>query len=195
MKKIIAILFLPLLFGACSFINNAFNQPQLDRVVKIYIRPSSNLTNQFGIDMEFMLAFANEIQRDGRLTFVNSRGQADAVVSLSIISYDNEPLTYDANMNVEQYKLSVIFKATLANASDNQLVWVKDRATVMQIYRGVATIEGGLANQSQARAALWEKASRNIIRDIVKFYLTPVEDAVEIMPEQQEEYERELEEQ
>jgi hypothetical protein len=194
MKKIIVGLLLILTLGACSFINNAFNQPQLDRVVKIYIRPSGNLTNQFGIDMELMLAFANEIQRDGRLTFVNSRSEADAVVSLSIVSYDNEPLTYDANMNVEQYKLSVILKATLANASDNQLIWVKNRITVMQIYRGVASIEGGLSNQSQARAAVWEKASRNIIKDLVKFYLTPEDDQVEIMPDQQEEYERELEE-
>jgi outer membrane lipopolysaccharide assembly protein LptE/RlpB len=168
MKKVI-FLFAFLVFAAagCASLQE---QDYDAKIVKLYIKPSSNLTNQFGIDMEFMIAFTNNLLRDGRLTFVNSQDQADATVILSIKRYVNEPLTYDKAMNIEQSKLAATVTFSVIDYPNKKVLFNALSVSAISIYRNPSDIANSIDTETKARNLLWDKISRTIIKDILKVY-------------------------
>ncbi|MDR2708431.1 MAG: LPS assembly lipoprotein LptE [Elusimicrobiota bacterium] len=167
-KAIILIAGLIMFLGACSALR--VNDPVAEDIeqVKIYIEAIANNTNKYGLSIELMNALAADIDADGRLLFVNNRDEADEVVRISILSYVLEPLTYDKNMNVEQYKLEVRVSVFLVDAKDNQEIWEDTQMSALQIYRNDPDLAQGLAIENEMRQVAWEKLSRNIVRNIVK---------------------------
>jgi hypothetical protein len=186
MKKLIIVLLSSLFLLGCAVFNNPSEQLEMGKVLKVYVRPSGNLTNQFGIDMEFMIAFTNDLLRDGRITFVNLESEADAIISLSIRRYVTEPLTYDANMNIEQYKLSVSIRYSVFDAQTKEVLMNNSNMTAIQIYRSSLLLSNSISNQADARALVWDKLSRGIIRDIVKWYSVPL-DKREVLTQEESE--------
>jgi hypothetical protein len=177
MKKIIiACIAACFIFTACSVFQD---EPiKLDgQVSKVFLNPITNATNKYGLSMELMNALANEINYDGRLDFVNSPAQADQVLSISVISYVLEPLTYDDMMNVEQYKLEVSVSVEAKAADSGDVLWTNPSLTAIQIYRNEIDLSAALSVENEARQVAWEKLSRMIVREIRRAYVSPDEDS------------------
>src|SRR5688500_4179568 len=74
---------------------------------RIAVRPIVNKTQYFGLEEKLRLRLEEEFIRDGRLPYVNKEEDADGVVVAEIVRYIREPISYDDNHVVQEYKLWV----------------------------------------------------------------------------------------
>jgi TolB-like protein len=175
-KKVI--LSVCVLFMYCVFFTSCASYTPAGQIIpehikNIYVQPVINATNQFGIEGSFTNYITDEFIMDGRLSVVNSSKEADAVIIVTIKRYILEPLTYDVNGVVEQYKLWVIVSASLVDKDNNVSLWTEPNLEGIQIYRDTTRRQpddsfGDGMTEEEARQIIWTKVSRNIIRRVVK---------------------------
>ena len=130
-------------------------------IKNIYIRPIVNNTSQYGLEEKLTLAVVDEFVRDGRLKVVNSEAEADGVVVGEISKYILQPLTYDANMVTEQYKLWVLLNVHFVDKVKNVTMWTEPNMEGIQIYYDVS--RGG-PTEEEVRQTLWASLSRDILK-------------------------------
>lgn len=137
-------------------------------VKNIYVRQIVNNTNQYGLEDKFTKAIIDEFMRDGRLSVVTSEEEADGVVVCEIKRYVLQPLTYDANMVTEQYKLWVLINVYFIDKHENITLWSEPNMEGIQIYAD--SVKGGFGGmtEEEAREYIWEKLSRDIVKRTIK---------------------------
>jgi hypothetical protein len=156
-------------FAACAEVYDPAPQVLPEHIRKVYIRPFINKTNQFGLETKFMNALVDEVMRDGRLSMVNAEGEADGILSVEIKKYILQPLTYDANMVVEQYKLWIIISVSFIDKENDVTLWTEPNLEGIQIY--LDSTKGAMGegmSEEEARDIIWEKLSRNIVKRTIK---------------------------
>ncbi|MGE4384256.1 MAG: LPS assembly lipoprotein LptE [Endomicrobiaceae bacterium] len=170
MKKFI---FLIMSLIAGSFISCAAPYdpaPQLlpSYIKKIYVRPVINNTNQYGLEDKFTKAIIDEFMRDGRLSVVTSEEEADGVLVCEIKRYVLQPLTYDANMVTEQYKLWILINVYFIDKHENITLWIEPNMEGIQIFADAVKVGFGGMTEETAREYIWDKLSRDVVKRTVK---------------------------
>lgn len=179
MKKIVVSIYMYMVFVFCIFFTSCASiytpadQIIPEHIKNIYIQPVINATNQFGIEASFTNYITDEFMMNGRLSIVNSPKEADAIVTVTIKRYILEPLTYDVNGVVEQYKLWVIVSVSLLDKDNNISLWTEPNLEGIQIYRDTTRRQSGYSfgdgmTEEDARQLVWTKVSRNIVRRVIK---------------------------
>ena len=149
------------LFGCASPYKPA---PQIlpTYIKKIAVRPFVNNTPQYGLEDKLTLKLIDEFVRDGRLVLVNNENEADGVVIGEIKRYILQPLTYDANMVANQYKLWVIFNIYFVDKKNNVTLWEEPNLEGIQIFYDPSQVGGKTENE--VREIIWENISRDIVK-------------------------------
>ncbi|MDR1195645.1 MAG: LPS assembly lipoprotein LptE [Endomicrobium sp.] len=182
MKKILFCAFSAFLLMSCAGIYDPAPQLLPEHIRKVYVKPIINNTNQYGLEAKFTNAIVDEILRDGRLSLVNSADEADGVLTGTIKKYILQPLTYDANMVTEQYKLWIITSVSLVDRENNVTLWTEPNLEGIQIYLDATKRRSSMSSSSmggnfddsegmteeEARELIWEKLSRNIVKRTIK---------------------------
>jgi len=141
--------------------------PQIlpSHIRNVYIRPFVNSTSQYGLEEKLTLKVIDEFVRDGRLKVVNSEAEADGIVAGEISKYILQPLTYDANMVTEQYKLWVLLNVNFVDKAKNVTMWTEPNLEGIQIFYD--TTRGG-PTEEEIRETLWEGLSRDIVKRTIQ---------------------------
>jgi outer membrane lipopolysaccharide assembly protein LptE/RlpB len=175
MRKIIVYLFVFALFvinfTSCMSPYDPAVQILPEHIKKVYVKPFENNTNQFGIESKFTNEVIDEIVADGRLSLVNKESEADGVLSVRIKRYILQPLTYDVNNIVDQYKMWIIVSVSLIDKDRNVTLWTEPSMEGIQIYRDInkrPSNEDDGISEEEAREIVWTKMARNIVRRIIK---------------------------
>ena len=144
--------------------------PQLlpSYIKKVYVRPIVNNTNQYGLEDKFTKAILDEFMRDGRLTIVTDESEADGVVVCEIKRYVLQPLTYDANMVTEQYKLWILINVYFIDTHENITLWAEPNMEGIQIYADAVKVGFGGMTEETARENIREKLARDLVKRTVK---------------------------
>jgi hypothetical protein len=170
MRKSLLLLFSFVFIAAsCASIYEPAPQILPEHIKKVYIRPFINKTNQFGLETKFTNAVIDEIMRDGRLSVVNTESESDGILTAEIKKYILQPLTYDANMVVEQYKLWIIASVSFVDKENNVTLWTEPNLEGIQIY--LDATKGAMGEgmtEDEAREIIWEKLARNIVKRTIK---------------------------
>lgn len=140
--------------------------PQLlpSYIKKVYVRPVVNNTNQYGLEDKLTKAIIDEFMSDGRLSLMSNENEADGVLVCEIKRYVLQPLTYDANMVTEQYKLWILVNAYFIDKHENITLWVEPNMEGIQIYADAVKVGFGGMTEEQARENIYIKLSRDIVR-------------------------------
>jgi hypothetical protein len=155
-----------LFLSACSGPYTPAPQILPSNIRKIFVRPLVNSTPQYGLEEKLTLRVIDEFIRDGRLTLVNNEAEADGVLVGEINRYILQPLTYDANMVTEQYKLWVLLNVSLVDRTNNVTLWSEPNMEGVQIFYD-ATRPGG-RSEEEVREILWDNLSRDIVKRTVE---------------------------
>ncbi|PKM92928.1 MAG: hypothetical protein CVU80_00810 [Elusimicrobia bacterium HGW-Elusimicrobia-4] len=149
-----------LIIGCASHYTPAPQQlPQ--NIRKVAIETFKNSTVYYGMEEKLTLAATNEFIRDGRLEVVNSQ-EADGILRGEITRYVLEPLTYDENHVVKEYKLWILVNIMLVDRLKNEVVW--QEKNLEGNYRFfVSNIPGGITEE-EAREIIWEKLAKAILK-------------------------------
>lgn len=166
MKKLLAGLVLCAAFAGCTAPYTPAPQILPSNVRKVYIRPFVNNTTQYGLEEKLTLQVIDEFIRDGRLAVVNNENEANGIVTGEISKYILQPLTYDANNVVEQYKLWVLVTVSFVDRDHNLTLWTEPNMEGIEIFAD-ATRPGG-RNEEDVRADIWDTLSRQIVRRTIE---------------------------
>ena len=97
--------------------------PILPQHIKnIAITPFVNKTVHYGIEEKLANAVTNEFLRDGRLNIAKEQ-HADAVLTGTITQYVLEPVSYDEQDVIQQYKLWITVNLTFTDLTTKTVLW------------------------------------------------------------------------
>ena len=138
-------------------------------IKKISIRLVVNKTQQFGLEDKFTLAVRDNFLRDGTYPIVPEE-DSDGVVVVTILRYILTPIQYNATLVPTAYKLRVICDLQFIDRHSNQILWEEKTMEGFQTYAS-DTLPGGLTEE-QARQAIWDTLSRDVVTRVVKGFGT-----------------------
>ena len=76
-----------------------------------------------GLENDVTNAVIERFITDGNLKVVKDYDEADSVVSGKLTEYVREPLRYDDNENVIEFRIRVVVSAKFVNKKDNKAIW------------------------------------------------------------------------
>ena len=160
-----AVLFSLLVISGCAAPYTPAPQVLPQNIRKVAVENFKNSTVYYGMEDKLTTAISNEFLRDGRLAVVNP-DQADGILRGVITRYVLEPLTYDENHVVKEYKLWLLVDVSLIDRLKNEVIW--QEKNLEGNYRFfTANIPGGLTEEA-AREIIWGKMARNILKRTVE---------------------------
>ena len=161
MRKAIIILLAVSFLAGCGYTTRSALPPFLKT---INIATFENQTYEYQIESILANKIANEFIIDGRLQVVNV-GEADTQLTGTILEYCREPLVYDNNEEVTQYKIQVFAGAALRDLEDGSIIWEGSRISGEDIY----FVTGNLANtEEQARLGAFQDLAGNIVDQVIE---------------------------
>ena len=142
--------------------------PILPQHIKnITISHFANKTIHYGIEEKLTNAVTNEFLRDGRLDIAKEQ-QADAVLSGEISQYILEPVSYDEQDVIQQYKLWIMVNLVFTDSTTNTVLWEhKDMKGVVNYF--VSSSAGELVEtEDEAQDRLVDDLSVDIVRRTIE---------------------------
>ena len=168
MKKGMIILSAALAMAGCSssdILYRPAEQKMPQHIKRIAVRPFVNKTQQFGLEEKLNLKIIDEFLKNGEYS-VSPENLAEGVITGEISHYILTPIQYDVNLVPTVYKLNVVTVVRLLDKEYNRYIWEEPAFQVTKIY-SASTLPGGLSEE-QAREALWEILSKDIVRRTVE---------------------------
>jgi hypothetical protein len=147
-----------------------------NNIKKIYVNPFVNDTNELKLEIESTNAFVDEVLSDGRISLAGTKDESDGTLCVTIKKYVVQHLTYDANNLAEHSKLRVVVNVSFTD-KNNVILWNDPDRIVEHIYNDKETVQKNdtlyfeNSNEQEAREAIWENLSRNIIKRIIKTFI------------------------
>jgi hypothetical protein len=76
-----------------------------------------------GLEAEVTKAVVDRFIFDGNLKVVKSEDDADSVLSGEVSEYSRNPLRYDDNQNVTEYRVDVLASVKFLDKKENKVIW------------------------------------------------------------------------
>ncbi|MFH1259356.1 MAG: LptE family protein [Elusimicrobiota bacterium] len=164
-KRVIVVV-LGLAFAGCG---EYTPQPQFlpQHVRAISVKNFTNRTVNFGLEEKLSLTIINQFIQDGRVQVANE-GNADGMLSGEINRYILEPLSYDANHVVEEYKLWVLVNVTFTDLSNNQALWTEQNMEAETRFFVVSKPGVIVQTEQEARETVWDYLARDIVKRTIE---------------------------
>lgn len=83
---------------------------------------------QQGIEMDITNAVIRRLQQDGNLKVV-AREQADAVLNMDLLAYEQEGLRFSQLESVEEYRLYIVMGLELVDGRTGDVIWKEPNFT------------------------------------------------------------------
>jgi len=128
----------------------------------IYIEPVTNKTAQYNLEESMTNQITNAFIENGRLKVVNNREEADLLLQIEIIGYDDEPYTVSKDEEVSQYLLEITVNADCKNLKENTTLWGQNNFSQKEPYNHEVD-ESGLEAQSKTIKKLSEEIVSRIL--------------------------------
>jgi outer membrane lipopolysaccharide assembly protein LptE/RlpB len=126
MKRLLLALALALLAGGCGY-HLAGRGAQLPTDVRsLYIGMFTNGTYHPFLENVVTNAVTDQFLTNGGLRLVESRDQADAVLSGKVASYSTDSIAYDRNDAILEYRARLTVRAVLRRVRDGRILWKGD---------------------------------------------------------------------
>jgi hypothetical protein len=119
-----------------------------------------------GVEVELTDAIINQFILEGSLKIVD-RERADAVVEARLVDYRRDPLRYDDDDDIQEYRLNVVADVKVFRVSDKKVLWEQPRLT------GDTTffLSGPRAvSEDEAAARAVADAARRVVENVVEIW-------------------------
>jgi Lipopolysaccharide-assembly len=137
-----------LLVGGCGAYS--FSSSLLPSHIKtIGIPLMENRTDRRDLATALADSLTEAFIHDNTLKVVDER-DADAVVEGTILEYNRAPFTYDANENVQTYRVEIVLEARFVDVRKNSVLWEEKHLSQWDTYNFVAV--GGQPAETEETA-------------------------------------------
>ena len=154
-KVVIFFLILLTFFLSCSPVIRV----SPEHIKKIYVKPFYNSTSEAGLEVEFTNAVIEEILRDGRVCPVNTNEESDVILIALIKQYIVQKVfTFANNSSSSPYEIIIVVDVSLFDRNKNIVLRTNMKGIQMDYTENLKSV----------RDNIWERFSRDIIRQIVR---------------------------
>jgi len=149
-----AVLLTGILFIAgCGYTTRSMISPELKSVYvdsfsnKISITDEQSDTRMYkgyraGMENDVTKAIIDRYLFDGNLK-IESKGNASLILKGELVDFRKEPLRYDTNDRIEEYRLIITVNLQLENASTGKLLWKENYFSGEATYRTTGSLASG----------------------------------------------------
>ncbi|GAB4168226.1 MAG: hypothetical protein Tsb0017_00100 [Geothermobacteraceae bacterium] len=123
LPRFIAGLVMALLTAGCGYHVAGYGSTLLGGVKRVYIETFRNRTAEPFLDTLVSNAVERRFQRSRTLQVVDSREQAEAVLTGEVSFYQSKPVSYDKNDKVSEYRTRMKLSARLEVADSGRRLW------------------------------------------------------------------------
>lgn len=120
MNKVPTLLLIAVLTAGCGVYT--LNPKGKSDIKTIAIEPLENATEEFGLADRLTVVLVDAFIADGSMKVVPA-DQADAILVGTLLSYERVPETFDANDQVERYKVIMNFDLRLLKSAGGGEYW------------------------------------------------------------------------
>jgi outer membrane lipopolysaccharide assembly protein LptE/RlpB len=92
-------------------------------VSRVYVPLFTNRTAEPLLENRLSTAVSEVFARNNRLTLVESRDEAEAILDGVIRSYSTRAISYDSNDDISEYRAQMQVEARLLQVTDGRLLW------------------------------------------------------------------------
>ena len=117
--KSVSFILIAIFLSSCAYTAKTILPAHIKRIA---IFTFKNKTFHYGLEDILTEAVIKEFIIDGRLQ-VGRREIADALLKGEITRYNLEPLSYDEENVVEEYKIQLLANITLKDLTTNEILW------------------------------------------------------------------------
>ena len=149
------------LCGCSKYYYNPAPQILPQYISKIAIRSFANHTRQYGLEDKLTLAVQQKFNQDGRWQ-ITTEDQADGVVIGEISKYIQEPLAYDQNNVVTQYKLWILVNVSFYDKIRNLTLWTEPNLQGIVTYFSASSNNPHSLTDVEAQQQLWDQFAIDI---------------------------------
>ena len=119
-----SILFVVICLAGCGYRVGSVNPD--DPIKTIYIPNAKNKTAEPGIEARATSEIVTAFQIDGSYTVVN-QNDADAVLEVTLVSYNRSAIRYDKMDVTREYRLTIGAECVLRDAKTNKVIYTARR--------------------------------------------------------------------
>ncbi|MFH1824302.1 MAG: LptE family protein [Candidatus Firestonebacteria bacterium] len=151
-----------------AFFGCATMKPNLPLSIKSITIPTfSNSTLQYGIETTLTDYVIKQFLMDGRLHIVGQE-QADALLEGTIRKYLLEPLTYDVNNVIIQYRIKIVLDVKFTDLKENKVLWEQKEMGGITGGRTTFNVSGSnIETETEARQRIFKELSEDIVNRVV----------------------------
>lgn len=117
-----------------------------------------------GMEVNMRTAVIDKFLTDGNLK-ISSEDKADLVLKVKFIDYKREALAWDANDNVEEYRIKLVVNMEMTDVKNNKTLWTENGFTGEKDYR---TTGGLVMSESTALVEAEKDLARRIVERTVE---------------------------
>ncbi|MEE3233523.1 MAG: hypothetical protein VX294_05095 [Candidatus Latescibacterota bacterium] len=144
-------------FAGCAYYSTSVGM--IGGIQEIGIPVAESLTAEFVIAERLSERAVELYDQDGRLRVVD-QGGADAILYLTVLSITDEPFTYSASEQTEQFRLSMKINGKLISVGSEQTLKEFDSI------EGWATYVSG-SNQDESRDQAIDKSIDMVVQELI----------------------------
>ncbi len=138
-----------------------------DHIKTMAVNTFKNATIEYGIEEKLTLAVSDEFLRDGRLDIAGQQ-QADALLTGEITQYVLEPVSYDEQDIIEEYKVYIIVDLVFKDLTTDTVLW-EERAMEGSVNYFVSSKAGELVEtEDEAQDRLVDDLALDIVRRTIE---------------------------
>lgn len=154
-------------FSGCGYTNKSQLPSDLRRIHVPTFKNSMNISSTFtyeaGLESKITNAIISRLIFDGNLKVVDSPKEADLLLLGEIKRYEQEPIGFNSDEGVREFRLFIVTKLTLKNLHTNEDMWVEDEFCASSQY-----FTADITNQQSATNRAAQTLATYVVNRIVE---------------------------
>lgn len=118
-----------------------------------------------GLEMDITNAVIRRLHKDGNLKVVGEREQADAILEMDLVSFEQEGLRFTSLESVEEYRMFVVLSLRLIHGATKNILWEEPNFSGDSEYY-VSDVRS--INREEASRQAIDRLARNVVDRIVE---------------------------
>ncbi len=145
------------------YVDNFKNKIDIDREVT---GSSRYMLYRPGLENEVTSDVVDRFVFDGNLK-IEKREDADLILTGSLMDYQQEPLRYDDNDNVEEYRVRITVDIELKDVANDKILWTETGFAGEATYKTTGRLA---ASETTARQEAIEDLARRIVERTIEVW-------------------------
>jgi outer membrane lipopolysaccharide assembly protein LptE/RlpB len=156
------------ILGGCGYalVGRASNLPE--DVRNIYIEPLVNKTSRLQVDQFLSRAIADEFVTRQRFKVVSSRGDADALLSGTVTSFNVRPVSFGDEGRATEYEIIIGASMLFKRPDSDEVIWKQDRYQFQEDYELEVSEVDFFDRQNEAIQEVAVKFAETLVIDILE---------------------------